>query len=81
MVALEDLERTARLLATLVRRVEDGMDFIGSAARRLGGCEDREACHCETRWRGKAMALPLLRARSMGDAASADTPNLSLSQP
>jgi putative aminopeptidase FrvX len=28
LVALEDLERTARLLATLVRRVEDGMDFI-----------------------------------------------------
>jgi endoglucanase len=29
MVALEDLERTARLLAAFVRRVEDGMDFIG----------------------------------------------------
>jgi endoglucanase len=29
MVALEDLERTARLLAALVRRVEDGMDYIG----------------------------------------------------
>jgi hypothetical protein len=28
MVALEDLERTARLLAAFVRRVEDGMDFI-----------------------------------------------------
>lgn len=29
MVALEDLERTARLLAAFVRRVEDGMDYIG----------------------------------------------------
>jgi endoglucanase len=29
MVALEDLDRTARLLAAFVRRVEDGMDFIG----------------------------------------------------
>ncbi|HET7602142.1 MAG TPA: M20/M25/M40 family metallo-hydrolase [Gemmatimonadales bacterium] len=28
MVALDDLERTARLLAAFVRRVEDGMDFI-----------------------------------------------------
>ncbi|HET7110710.1 MAG TPA: M20/M25/M40 family metallo-hydrolase [Gemmatimonadales bacterium] len=29
MVALDDLERTARLLAAFVRRVEDGMDYIG----------------------------------------------------
>jgi hypothetical protein len=53
MVALEDLERTARLLAGLVWQIEDGLDFI------------RQACHCETRRRGKVIALPLLRVEAI----------------
>ncbi|HEU4762629.1 MAG TPA: hypothetical protein VFS74_09940 [Gemmatimonadales bacterium] len=83
MVALEDLERTARLLATLVRRVEDGMDFIGSAARRLGGSAARRLGGCEDRHalslRGSAAAEATLQPESnlLADLGSRHDPSSS----